>query len=46
MEVRLEEFENYRHKMNDRIDSINHLGIKRFFNLDTKAYQDDALSAK
>ncbi|HEY9121624.1 MAG TPA: carboxymuconolactone decarboxylase family protein [Brevefilum sp.] len=46
MNDRLEEFENYRHQMNDRIDSIDHLGIKRFFNLDTKAYQDEALSAK
>jgi AhpD family alkylhydroperoxidase len=32
--------------MNDRIDSLEHLGIKRFFNLDTKAYDDGALDAK
>lgn len=46
MKDRLEEFETYRHKMNERIDAIDHLGIKRFFNLDTKAYDDGALSAK
>ena len=32
--------------MNDRIASIDHLGIKRFFNLDTVAYQDGALDAR
>ena len=31
---RLEEFESYRTRMNARIAEINHLGIKRFFNLD------------
>lgn len=46
MSDRLEEFENYRTKMNDRITSIDHLGIQRFFNLDTKAYEDSALSSK
>ncbi len=46
MKNRLEEFETYRRRMNDRIDAIDHLGIKRFFNLDTKAYIDGALSAK
>ncbi len=41
---RLEEFNAYRTKMNDRILSHDgHLGIKRFFNLDTNAYQDGAL---
>lgn len=46
MKDRLEEFEAYRHKMNERIDAVDHLGIKRFFNLDTKAYQDGPLSGK
>ncbi len=32
--------------MNDRIMEIDHLGIKRFFNLDTAAYKDAALDAK
>ena len=43
---RLEEFETYREKMNDRIAGIDHLGIKRFFNLDTKAYEDSALDGR
>ena len=46
MTDRLQDFEAYRRRMNDRIDSIDHLGIKRFFNLDTKAYEDGALSPK
>jgi len=43
---RLDEFESYRQKMNDRIAEIDHLGIKRFYNLDTAAYKDGALDAK
>lgn len=46
MKERLQEFEDYRLKMNDRIAQIDHLGIKRFFNLDTSAYEDGPLSAK
>jgi AhpD family alkylhydroperoxidase len=46
MPNRLEEFQSYRTLMNDRIAEFDHLGIKRFFNLDTKAYKDGALSAK
>lgn len=46
MTDRLDQFEDYRHKMNARIDQIDHLGIKRFFNLDTKAYEDSTLDAK
>jgi AhpD family alkylhydroperoxidase len=46
MQDRLEEFETYRHQMNDRIAQIDHLGIKRFFNLDTKAYEDGTLDGK
>ena len=46
MADRLEQFEDYRHQMNARIDQIDHLGIKRFFNLDTKAYEDGALDAR
>ncbi len=45
MEDRLSAFEVYRHQMNERIAEIDHLGIKRFFNLDTKAYEDGALDA-
>lgn len=43
---RLDEFTNYRRIMNERIAQIDHLGIKRFINLDSSAYQDGALSAK
>jgi AhpD family alkylhydroperoxidase len=32
--------------MNGRIAEIEHLGIKRFFNLDTHAYHDAALDGK
>jgi AhpD family alkylhydroperoxidase len=46
MSNRLDEFQDYRTRMNDRIAEIDHLGIKRFFNLDSMAYKDGALSAK
>lgn len=42
----LEEFRKYREKMNEKILGSGHLGIKRFFNLDTQAYTDGALDAK
>jgi AhpD family alkylhydroperoxidase len=42
----LEEFKAYRGRMNQTILASGHLGIKRFFNLDTKAYQDGSLDAK
>ena len=43
---RIEEFQIYRQKMNDRILSSDHLGIKRFFNLDTNAFSNGALDAR
>lgn len=47
MTSRLDEFRAYRTRMNERILSIDHLGIKRFFNLDSAAYRGDgALDAK
>lgn len=46
MTIRMDEFRSYRQKMNERIFEIDHLGIKRFFNLDTAAYKDGALDAK
>ena len=46
MPDRVDEFIEYRQKMNQRILEIDHLGIKRFFNLDTAAYQDGALDEK
>lgn len=46
MSNRLDDFRAYRTKMNNRIDEIDHLGIKRFFNLDTAAYRDGALDSR
>lgn len=46
MGTRLDEFRMYRERMNDRILNIDHLGIKRFFNLDTAAYREGTLDAK
>ena len=46
MSSRLAEFRAYREKMNEKILASDHLGIKRFFNLDTMAYKDGALSGK
>ncbi|HST05302.1 MAG TPA: carboxymuconolactone decarboxylase family protein [Chloroflexia bacterium] len=43
---RLEEFRQYRLRMNERISNANHLGINRFFNLDTTAYHDGALPGR
>lgn len=46
MADRLDAFEAYRLKMNERILGGDHLGIKRFFNLDTQAYVDGALDGR
>ncbi len=43
---RLDEFQDYRKRMNERILGAGHLGIYRFFNLDTAAYNDGALPGK
>lgn len=43
---RLDDFRAYRTRMNERILGIDHLGIKRFFNLDSAAYRDGALDAR
>lgn len=42
----IEEFNRYRREMNEKILGCGHLGIQRFFNLDTRAYEDGALPAK
>lgn len=42
---RLDEFEAYRSRMNERIQGIDHTGVKRFFSLDSAAYRDGALPA-
>jgi len=41
-----EEFRRYRERMNKRILSANNLGIKRFFALDSRAYEKGALPVK
>ena len=46
MSDRMEDFFAYRERMHNRIFDIGHLGINRFFNLDTNAYKDGALDAK
>jgi AhpD family alkylhydroperoxidase len=42
----LDRFNLWRREMNGKIAAKNHLGINRFFNLDTKAYEDGALDAR
>src|SRR5437879_13540177 len=42
----LKEFKEYREKMNEKILERGNLQVKRFFNLDTQAYNDGALSRK
>jgi AhpD family alkylhydroperoxidase len=46
MSNRLDKFPSYRNRMNGRTSEIDHLDIKRFFNLDSMAYKDAALSAR
>ncbi len=46
MSNRLDEFQVYRKRMNARLAKIDHLGLKRFMNLDTAAYTDGALPAR
>lgn len=43
---RLEEFRESRAEGNEKILGANHLGIKRFLNLDTNTYKDGALPGK
>jgi len=42
----LEEFKKYREEMNRKILASGNLQIQRFFNLDTRAYEEGALSSK
>lgn len=42
----IEEFNDYRSRMNEKILSGNNKVIKRLFNLDTNAYADGALDVK
>ncbi len=46
MTNQIEEFNEYRAKMNERILSQDNLVIKRLFNLDTNTYAEGALNVK
>lgn len=46
MTEKLEEFKQYREKMNEKILASGNKQIKRFFALDTRAYEEGALSVK
>lgn len=46
MTDKLEEFKKYREKMNEKILTKGNTQIKRFFALDTRVYEDGALSVK
>lgn len=42
----IDEFNEYRAKMNEKILGSDHLGIKRFFALDHQAYEPGALDSR
>ncbi len=42
----VQEFNDYRSKMNDKLLGQNNMVLKRFFSLDNQAYQEGALSEK
>lgn len=46
MNKSLEEFQDFRQRMNELILSTDNLVIKRFFSLDSQAYQSGALDVK
>ena len=46
MDTKVQEFRDYREKMNAKILSVDNKVIKRFFNLDTNTYMEGALSTQ
>ncbi len=46
MSNQVDEFNEYREKMNEKILGADNLVLKRLFNLDTNTYEDGALSAQ
>lgn len=46
MSNRLDQFREKRAVLNEKIFSLDHLGVKRFFNLDTNTYKDGALDGR
>lgn len=45
MTERLEEFQEFRRRMNDRIAGADNLTVNRFFALDSRAYEPGALDS-
>lgn len=43
---RLDRFREKREEMNEKILELDHLGIKRFFNLDSNTYREGALDVR
>ncbi len=46
MHPKVEEFNDYRQRMNEKILDADNLVLKRLFNLDTNTYAEGALSVK
>ncbi len=46
MSDKLQEFNEYRAKMNEKLLAEDNLVLKRFFNIDTNAYMEGALPVK
>ncbi len=46
MPNRLDDFRAKRSVMNEKIFALDHLGVKRFFNMDSNTYKDDALDTR
>lgn len=42
----LQKFRDDRKEMNEKVLNLDHLGIKRFFNLDSNTYKDGALPSQ
>jgi AhpD family alkylhydroperoxidase len=43
---RLQQFRDKRAAQNEKVMALDHLGIKRFFNMDTNTYRDGVLDSK
>ena len=43
---RLQEFRDKRKSQNEKVLGLDHLGIKRFFNMDSNTYKEGALDTK
>ena len=43
---RLQKFRDKRSVMNDKVMGLGHLGVKRFFNMDSNTYRDGALDGR